>query len=371
MLHPSKEVLKRRSQATEKSLRDSVGQMKESGATGCIVVHLPEGDYTVAFLQGKLVTVLGPLSADMEILLDRAGHGEISMFTVEEKVLASYIGYLGKKSPLKTDGMPLNSLLVELVNRKHTGTIEVANSGGEGLIFLIDGIPETAFYSDGGRTLSSTEALEGIMEMAEAKHPEIVVYSAVESMESFEKSIPISDMKMRGVFFNALRSHIKEEKGEKAGSVFDKRMGRSGYFDLIMYPLEEFLRASEIATQVLECTDFELGKRMYPDFKKSVLGRLVFFLGNADTPSKVARAIQAAWGVSTNYGEWWVEEDTEGKIVLRVKNDGDKCERSRGILTGAMESIGYECTVTETECEKRGGRFCEFVVEWDHGKESH
>jgi hypothetical protein len=89
MLHPSKEVLKRRSQATEKSLRDSVGQMKESGATGCIVVHLPEGDYTVAFLQGKLVTVLGPLSADMEILLDRAGHGEISMFTVEEKVLAS------------------------------------------------------------------------------------------------------------------------------------------------------------------------------------------------------------------------------------------------------------------------------------------
>lgn len=110
---------------------------------------------------------------------------------------------------------------------------------------------------------------------------------------------------------------------------------------------------------------------MYPDLKKSVFGRLVFLLGNADTPSKVARAIQAAWGVSTNYGEWWVEEDTEGKIVLCVKNDGDECERLRGILTGGMESIGYECTVTETECEKRGGRFCEFVAEWDHKKGSH
>lgn len=368
MLHPSKEILKRRSKATEKLLKDSVERMKELGATGCIVVYLPEGDYTVVFQQGRLVTVLGPLSADLDLLLGRADHGELSLFTVDEKVFASYIGYLKKESPLTTDGMPLNSLLVELVNRNHTGTIEVTTSEGEGLIFLMEGIPETAFCSNGGKITSSTDALDGIMKMTEINPPEIVVYSAIESMESLKESIPISEMKVRGFFINTLRSHIREEKGDEALSIFDRRMGRSGYFDLIMYPLEEFLRASEIAGQLLGCTDFELGKLAYPDFKKSVLGRLVFFLGNADTPSKLARVAQAAWSVCTNYGERWIEEDTEGRIALRVKNEGDTCERVKGILMGAMEYIGYECSVTETECEKRGGRFCEFVVEWDPQK---
>ncbi|MBU7013536.1 MAG: TIGR02265 family protein [Theionarchaea archaeon] len=365
MLHPGKEILRRKSHATKKFLRDSIERMKESKTTGCIVVHLPEGDYTIAFLQGTLVTVLGPLSTDLEILLERADCGDISAFTVDEKVFGSYIGYLEKRSPQKTDGMPLNTVLVELVNRKHTGTIEVTTSEGEGLIFLVDGIPETACYSDEGRTMASTEALDSIMKMAVSTTSEIKLYSAVKSTDSLGKGIPISEMKMRGFFFNVLRSHIREEKDEKAVSVFDRRMGRSGYFDLIMYPLEEFLRASDTAEELLGMTDFELGKMVYPDFKKSVLGRLVFFLGNADTPSKLARIAQAAWSVSTNYGERWIEEDTEGRIVLRVKNDGDTCERLKGILAGAMECIGYECTVSETECEKRGGRFCEFVVEWD------
>lgn len=368
MLHPIKEVLKDRSGATRELLQDTVEDMKKNESTGCIVLHMPEGEYIIAFLDGKLVTIVGPLSTTLDILLERAEHGEMSVFTVERKIFNDYIGYLEKKTPYTGNGMPLNDLLVDLVNKKHTGTIEVMNSKEEGLIFLTEGIPEIAFYSDGGRNLSSTEALEGIMKMAEASNPDIIVFSAVESMESLRGSIPVADMKLRGLFFNALKSRIQEKLGEKAVSLFNETMGRSRYFDLLMYPLEEFTRAADIARKILGCTDFELGKAMYPDLKKSVLGRVVFFMEDVGTPGKLVQIMQTAWGASTNYGERWVEEDTAGKVVFRVKNDGDECERWRGILAGAMESIGYECTVKETECEKRGGRFCEFVVEWDPEK---
>lgn len=365
MLHPIKEVLKERSRATTAVLQDAVEDMKKEGITGCIVMYMPEGEYTIAFLEGKFVTILGPLSQSLDVLLERAEHGEISVFSIEKKIFNDYIGYLEKKTPYTGNGMPLNNLLVELVNRKHTGTIEVVNSREEGLVFLIDGVPEIAFYSDGGKTFSSTDALEGIMKMAEATDPDIIVYSAVESMESLKGSIPVADMKVRGLFFNAIKSHIQDALGEETGSLFSRRMGRSRYFDLFMYPLEEFLRATDTAKDMLGCTDFDLGKLLYTDFKKSALGRVVFFMEGADTPSKLAHIAQMAWRSAVNYGERWVEKDTEGKIVFRVKNEGDTCERIKGVLVGAMESIGYDCTVKETECEKRGGRFCEFVVEWD------
>lgn len=368
MLHPVREVLKERSRATKELLQDSVEHMKKNECTGCVVLHMPEGEYTVAFLDGNLITIVGPLSSTLEILLERAGHGDISVFTVEKKIFASYIGYLEKKTPYTGNGMPLNNLLVELVNRKHTGTIEVANSREEGIIFLIDGVPDTALYSNGAQNLLGTDALESIMKMAEEAAPDITVYSAVESMESLRGSIPVSDMKVRGFFFNALKSHIEDKAGEKGISLFNGEIGRSRYFDLIMYPLEEYMRAAEITCSMLGVTDFELGKMVYPDLRKSVLGRVVFFLENVDTPSNLVQILQMAWGSSTNYGERWIEEDSEGRVVLRVKNDGDACERLRGVLAGAMESIGYVCCVKETECEKRGGRFCEFVVEWDPKK---
>jgi uncharacterized protein (TIGR02265 family) len=365
MLHPTGEVLKGRVRATRELVRDSVKDMKKREATGCIVLDLPEGEYTVAFLDGKLITILGPMFSTLDLLLDRAEHGEMLAFTVEKGIFSSYIGYLERRTPYTNNGVMLNNLLVDLVKRRHTGTIEIAGSREEGLIFLAHGIPETAFYSGEGRSLSNTEALERIMQMAERAAPDITVYSAIESIESLRGSVPVADMKMRGLFFNALKSHIREGVGDLAVSLFNERIGRSGYFDVIMYPLEEFLRAAEIACNLLGCTDFELGRILYSDFRKSVLGHVVFFMENASTPSNLAKLLPMAWGTATNYGERWVEEDTEGRIVFRAKNDGDKCERIRGVLTGAMESIGYECTVKETECEKRGGRFCEFVIEWD------
>jgi len=368
MLHPVRVILKERSTATRELLRDAVEDMKKSESTGCIALYMPEGEYIITFLDGKLVTILGPLSATLDVLLERAEHGEISVFTVERKIFSDYIGYLERRTPYTGNGMPLNDLLVDLVNKKHTGTIEVMKSSEEGLIFLTDGVPEIAFYSDGGRTLSSTDALESIMKMAEETDPDITVYGAVESIDSLRGSIPVAEMKVRGFFFNALKSHIQGNVGEEAASLFSKRIGRSRYFDLFMYPLEEFMRATESANSILGCTDFELGKAVYPDFKKSVLGRVVFFMENVDTPSDLAKIAQTAWRTATNYGERWVHEDTEGRIVFRIKNDGDRCERLKGVLAGAMESIGYECTVKETECEKRGGRFCEFVVEWDPEK---
>ena len=367
MLHPVKEVLTERSRATRELLQQSVERMKKDDVTGCIVLYMPEGEYTIAFLDGKMVTILGPLSQTLDILLERAEHGEIVVFNMEKKIFSSYIGYLEKKTPYAGNGMVLNNLLVELVNRRHTGTIEVVNSQGEGLIFLINGVPETAFYSDGGCTLSTTDALEGIMKMAEEAGPDITVYSTVESLESLRGSIPVAEMKVRGLFFNVLKSHIAE-KGEKAVSLFNGKVGHSRYFDLFMYPLEEFLRAAEAAGKILGCTDFELGKLLYYGFKKSSLGRLVFFMEGANTPSGLAKIAQMAWRSATNYGERWVEEDTDGKIVFRVKNDGDTCERLRGVFTSALESIGYQCEVEETECEKRGGRFCEFVITWDAEK---
>lgn len=365
MLHPVKDVVKERSHATTIVLHNAVEDMKKQSITGCIVMHMPEGEYTIAFFEGKLVTILGPLSQSLDILLERAEHGEISVFTIEKKIFNDYIGYLEKKTPYTGNGMPLNNLLVELVNRKHTGTIEVVNSTEEGLIFLIDGVPEIAFYSDGGRTFSSTDALEGIMKMAEATDPDIVVYSAIESTESLKGTIPVADMKVRGLFFNAIKSQIQNVRGDDAGSLFSRKMGRSRYFDLFMYPLEEFLRATDTAKDMLGCSDFDLGKLFYNHFKKSALGRVVFFMEDANTPSKLAEIAQMAWRTAVNYGERWVEKDKEGTIVFRVKNEGDTCERVKGVLVGAMESIGYVCTVRETECEKRGGRFCEFVVEWD------
>ncbi len=367
MLHPVKEVLRERSTANRESLQNIIEHMKKSESTGCIALHMPEGEYVVAFLEGTLVTVTGPLSSTLEILLGRAEHGEISAFTVEKKIFSDYIGYLEKRTPYTGNGMPLNSLLVELVNKKHTGTIEVMDGAGEGLIFLTNGIPEMAFYSDGGMNLASTEALESIMKMAEEANPQITVFSAVKS-ESLRGSVPIADMKMRGFLFNALKSHIEGKMGEKGVSFFTRMIGRLRYFDLIMYPLEEFLRAAEIAQNILGYTDFELGKMIYPDLKKSVLGRVTFLMEDTSTPFRLARILQAAWGVSVNYGVRWVEEDAEGRVIFRVRNDGDKCERIRGILTGAIETIGYDCTVRETECEKRGGRFCEFVIEWDPEK---
>ena len=369
MLHPVKEVLKPVSRATREVLQNAVESMKQNERTGCICMYMPEGVYTIAFLDGKFITIVGPLSTTLDVLLDRASHGEIFTFTVEKRIFNDYIGYLEKNSPYTGNGMPLNNLLVELVERKHTGTIEVANSSEEGLIFLIDGVPEVAFYSDGGSISSSTEALDGIVKMAEAVDPDITVYSAVESVESLKGAIPIAEMKVRGLFFNAIKSHIEEKMGKKAGSLFSQRIGRSRYVDLFMYPLEEFLRATEVANNMLGCTDFELGKTIYRDFRKSALGRVVFFLEEVDTPSGLAKVAQMAWRSTVNYGERWVHKDTEGKIVFRVKNEGDRCERVRGVLAGAMESIGYECTVKETECEKRGGRFCEFVIEWDPEKQ--
>ena len=365
MLHPVKDVLKKRSHATIPVLHYAVEDMKKHSTTGCIVMYMPEGEYTIAFFEGKFITVLGPLSQSLDVLLERAEHGEIFVFTIEKKIFNDYIGYLEKKTPYTGNGMPLSNLLVELVNRKHTGTIEVVNSVEEGLVFLIDGVPEIAFYSDGGSTFSSTDALEGIMKMAEATSPDIVVYSAIESTESLKGSIPVADMKVRGLFFNAIKAQIQEVLGEKADSLFNRKMGRSRYFDLFMYPLEEFLRANDTAKDMLGWSDFDLGKLFYQHFKKSALGRVVFFMEGADTPSKLAQVAQMAWRAAVNYGERWVEEVTEGKIVFRVKNEGDTCERVKGVLVGAMESIGYGCTVRETECEKRGGRFCEFVVEWD------
>jgi uncharacterized protein (TIGR02265 family) len=367
MLHPSKEVLQERSSATGESFQNAVESMKQSKTTGCICLYMPEGVYTIAFLDGEFITVFGPLDSTLDVLLDRCEQGEICTFSVEKKIFSSYIGYLREEVVQTGNGLPLSDLLVELVKRKHTGTIEVTNSSEEGLIFLEDGIPETAFYSDDGRYLSSTEALESIMKMAEAVDPDITVYDVVGSVEPVAGSVLLSDMKMRGFFFNAIKSHIEEKMGKNAGSLFNKRIGRSRYIDLVMYPLEEFLRATEIANNILGYSDFELGKTVYPDFRKSILGRLVFFVGNVNTPFKLARIAQLAWRVSVNYGERWIEEESDGKIVIRMKNDGDRCERLRGILAGAMESIGYICTVRETECEKRGGRFCEFVVEWDAG----
>ncbi len=368
MLHPVKEVLSERSHATRESLRESIEQMKKNEITGCIVLYMPEGEYTIAFLDGELITILGPLSQTLDVMLERAEHGEISVFSIEKKIFSSYIGYLEKKSPYTGNGFVLNNLLVELVNRRHTGTIEVVNSGAEGLIFLINGVPECAFYSDEGRIFSATDALEGIMKMAEETSPDITVYSALESTDSLKVSIPVAEMKVRGLFFNALKSHIEDKGGEKAVSLFNREVDHSRYFDLFMYPLEEFMRAAEIARKILKCTDFDLGKILYNDFKKSALGRVVFFMEEVDTPSHLGRAAQMAWRSATNYGERWVHEDSEGKIIFRVKNDGDTCERLAGVITGALESIGYECEVKETECEKRGGRFCEFVIEWDAEK---
>jgi uncharacterized protein (TIGR02265 family) len=368
MLHPIQEVLKERSQATAEVLQESVEQMKKNEHTGCIIMYMLEGEYTIAFLDGNLITLVGPMTTTLEVLLERASYGEICVFTVEKKIFSSYIGYLEKKTPYTGNGMPLNELLVELVNRKHTGTIEVTNSAEDGIIFLIEGVPETAIYSDGTIHMSGTEALEGIMKMAEEIDPDIVVYSTVESVESLKGVIPIADMKVRGLFFNTLKSHIKEKAGEKGISLFNVEIDHSRYFDLLMYPLEEFMRASEIARTILECTDYELGKIVHEGFKKSALGRIVFFMEDTDTPSGLAQVVLNAWSASTNYGERWIEEDTDDRIVIRVKNDGDSCERSKGVLAGAMESIGYGCTVKETECEKRGGRFCEFVVEWDTGE---
>lgn len=368
MLYPIKDVLKARSRGTKESLLDSVETMKREGTTGFVVVYLPEGEYTIAFEEGNLVTASGPMAATVELLLERAEHGEICVFSVEKKIFSSYLGYLEDKLVQKSNGT-LNTMLVDLVNKRHTGAVAVMNTRGEGFIFLVEGVPETAYYGDKGRILSGTEALEGIMKMAEESSPEVRVYAAVKSTESLVGSIPVADMKVRGLFFNALRSRIREKVGDDAASLFSRRVGRSSYYDLVMYPLEEFMRATEIANEVLETTDFELGKTVYTDFRKSMLGRIVFFLESADTPSKLGKVAQLAWTAAVNYGERWVAEDTEGKIVFRAKNDGDRCERVQGVLAGAMEAIGYECTVKETECEKRGGRFCEYVVEWDAAKQ--
>jgi len=368
MLHPIKEVLQERSPTARESLSNAVERMKKGRTTGCISLYLPEGEYTIVFSDGTLVTITGPLSQTLDILLERAEHGEMSVFTVEKDILGSYMGYMERKAPYTGNGMQLNNLLVDLVNKRHTGTIAVVNSAEEGLIFLANGVPETAFCSDGGRTLSGPEALEGIVKMAEATDPDITVYSVIESVDSLKGSIPVSEMKVRGLFFNVIKSEITDKMGEKAISLFNRKMGRSRYFDLFMYPLEEFSRAAETARTLLGCTDFELGELAFTGFKKSTLGRVVFFMENVDTPSGLASIAQMAWRSAVNYGERWVAEDTEGRIVFRVKNEGDTCERIRGVLMGATESIGYECTVRETECEKRGGRFCEFVVEWDPQK---
>ncbi len=368
MLHPCKEVPKERCRATQESLQSSIEYMKRGGFTGCIVLYLPGGEYTVAFLDGNLMTVSGPEIVVLDYLLERAEEGEIFVFSMDKKIFSSYIGYLKRDLCHLGDGLPLNALLVDLVNKRHTGTIEVVNSSDEGLIFLNEGIPETAFYSGGCGNLRGTEALEGIVKMAEEVNPGIRVYSAVESLESLRENVSVEDMKMRGFFFNAMKSHIGERMGEEGMSRFNEEVGRSHYFDLVMYPMEEFLKATQIANSILGYTDFELGRTVYPDFKKSVLGKLVFFVGNINTPFKLARIAQMAWRVSVNYGERWVEEEKEGRIVFRMRNDGDRCERLRGILAGAMETIGYKCEIKETECEKRGGRFCEFVVEWDPKK---
>ncbi len=364
MLHPVRDVLRERSKASKELLQDSVEHMKKNEATGSILLHLREGEYTIAFLDGNLTTIVGPLTQTLDILQDRAAYGEISVFTVEKRIFNDYLGYLERNAPYTCNGIPLNNLLVDLVKKKHTGTIKVVNSSEEGLIFLIEGVPEIAFYSNKEKMVSGSEALEGIMKLAE-KNAGITVYSAVKSTESLKSTIPIAEMKIRGLFFNALKSHIQEKHGGEGLSLFNKKVGRPRYFDLFMYPMEEFLRAAETARTILGCSEFELGKMIYADFKKSALGRLVFFMEDASTPSDLGRIAQMVWRSAVNYGERWIHEDTEGRVVLRVKNEGDTCEQVRGILAGAMESIGYKCEIKETECEKRGGRFCEFVIEWD------
>lgn len=145
----------------------------------------------------------------------------------------------------------------------------------------------------------------------------------------------------RGLNFHRLFDLVRERAGAEAARRCDPK-GRGSRFDLLAYPVREYLQAAYAAAALLGpgmggADGFwdELGRRSVTGFLDSVLGRVIFAVAGRD-PRRLVGAAPAGYRAAASYGERSVVWLGEKRARLVVKRDFLPPAFHRGVILAAL-----------------------------------
>lgn len=95
------------------------------------------------------------------------------------------------------------------------------------------------------------------------------------------------------------------------------------------------------------------------------LGLISYIIRFTNVKSLIKR-MPESYRDAFNYG-WLKVEIREKDAIVRIKDnatDDYACPAWIGVLRGMMEATNTKGKVTERLCQRKGGPYCEFVLEW-------
>jgi uncharacterized protein (TIGR02265 family) len=153
--------------------------------------------------------------------------------------------------------------------------------------------------------------------------------------------------KVKGMFFRKIIDDVRAATG--------KTIRNRSYFHFSDYPLSDWLALLYDAAQCayphepVRAGLRRLGRSMYPTFVDSMIGKVVFSVAG----NNVTRALPLypkIWSVVSNHGTAVVDELTEGRVVIRLRNVWDFLDSFQlGSLEGGMGFFGVDARVKVAE----------------------
>jgi uncharacterized protein (TIGR02265 family) len=148
---------------------------------------------------------------------------------------------------------------------------------------------------------------------------------------------------VKGMFFRKILGDVRTDSG--------KRLRERSYLPFSDYPLSEWLTLLYEAAQCayphepVRAGLRRLGRSMYPTFVDSMIGKVVLSVAG----NNVTRALALypkIWSVISNHGSATVDELTEGRAVIRLRNVWDFLDSFQlGSLEGGMGFFGVAAKV--------------------------
>jgi uncharacterized protein (TIGR02265 family) len=149
--------------------------------------------------------------------------------------------------------------------------------------------------------------------------------------------------KVKGMFFRRI---IEETK-----TVSGRSMHARPYFSFSDYPLADWLTLLHDAAlfaypkEPVRAGLRRLGRSMYATFVESMIGKVVFSVAQGNIMQALP-LYPRIWSVVSNHGSAEVDELTEGRVVIRLRNVWDFLDSFQlGALEGGVSFFGVTADV--------------------------